>query len=95
VSTSWAISGWTRDVAKDAHPVDTGNFEPERTASKVSPVEIVAHHQDDVQQLAEQLGIAKIIASGREQVQALIHEHNTPKIIFASPATANPDSAQS
>lgn len=49
-----------------AYSVNTGNFETKRSAGIICPIEIVAHHEDDVEQLSEQLGIAQIVARGGE-----------------------------
>lgn len=55
----------------NTYSVDTGYLETERTPCIIGPIEIIAHHEDDIEQLSEQFGVGEICASGKEQPQAL------------------------
>lgn len=54
-----------------AYSVDTANLEPVGTTSIVAAVHKVAHHQDDVEQVLELVGIAKVLACSLQEVHSL------------------------
>jgi len=57
------------------HPIDTGNLEAERSTGVIRSVEIIAHHEDDIEQLLEELGVSQVVASSCQQIQALTSQY--------------------